>query len=81
MLDSQSPNLASTRSEKTRAQRLKRRLQHYGLRLGRCRSRTPEIPGYGNYWVVSDDNIVVFGAHPHAFSASLEDWLREEYGT
>src|SRR5690349_17077676 len=55
------------------AARLRRTLRKHGLYLAKSRSRTPEVPGYGGYWVVDDTNRVVFGAHPYAFSASLTD--------
>jgi hypothetical protein len=42
--------------------------------LCKARYRNPEVPGYGGFMLVdASTNVVVFGSHPHLFSATLED--------
>jgi hypothetical protein len=52
-----------------------------GLSVQKCRSRNPQLPGFGMYRVIDPyTNRVAFGAHPHDYSATLEEiaaFLRE----
>jgi hypothetical protein len=62
-----------------REARLRRLARKSDLRLVRSRSRNPDLPQYGGYGLVDPfRNAWVYGSHPHAFSATLEDveaWL------
>jgi len=54
--------------------RLRRVARTVGVRVEKSRCRTPETPSYGGYWLVdADRNFVLEGAHPYAFSMTLED--------
>lgn len=60
---------------------IRARARRMGLFVQRCRSRNPRLPSFGMYRVIDPDrNRVVFGAHPHDYSATLEEvdaYLRE----
>ena len=67
----------STKSESNIRARVRRR----DLRVQKCRSRNPQLPSFGMYRVIDPyTTYVVFGAHPHNYSATLDeidDCLRE----
>jgi hypothetical protein len=68
----------STRSEKTRENRLRRLAARQGLEIMKSRSRTPESLEYGGYMIINRyRDSVVLGAYPHSFAMSLDDV--EEY--
>lgn len=66
-------------SDKARENRLRRKAERQGLTLLKSRRRDPDAIDFGGFMIVDQDtNGAVFGATPHAYSASIEeveDWL------
>ncbi|MBY0569101.1 MAG: hypothetical protein K2P70_17455 [Hyphomonadaceae bacterium] len=64
-----------------RESRVRRRARKIGLALQKIRYRLPELRAvYSGYMLVTEDRVAVLGAHPHAYSANLDDietYLRE----
>jgi len=58
---------------KVRENRARRAAQRQGLTLTKSRRRDPRAIDFGGYMLVSGNNAVEFGAHPNAFSASLDE--------
>jgi hypothetical protein len=61
--------------------RLRRIAQRRGYRLIKSRLRDKAAPGYGGYMLIAAfGNLVMLGADPHSFSATLdevEDYLNQ----
>jgi hypothetical protein len=68
-------------TQKTRENRLRRKLSRMGYRLTRSRRRDPQAWDYGGYMIVDIwSGGVVAGAVPHAYSLTLsdvEEWARD----
>lgn len=71
--------MASTKTQENRVRRAARR---HDLGLQKSRTRDPRAPEFGGYMLFDIyRNAVVYGAHPFAFSASLdeiEDFLKKD---
>ena len=62
------------REDKVRENRLRRIADRRGYRLTKSRLRDKAAPGYGGYMLIAAfGNLVMLGADPYAFSATLED--------
>jgi hypothetical protein len=62
------------REDKVRENRLRRTAQRRGYRLMKSRGRDTAAPGYGGYMLIAAfGNLVMLGADPYSFSATLED--------
>ena len=54
--------------------RVRRRARGVGYVVRKCRSRNPERLGFGGYMLIDASlNVIVFGGHPYAYSATIED--------
>lgn len=63
-------NSADARNEALVRARASRR----GHLVKKCRSRNPEVPGFGGFMLVdARTNVIVLGGHPYAYSATIED--------
>lgn len=74
-----------TRDEIARRERRARSAaKKLGLSIRKSRFRHPELrAAYGGFMLVSEDNVIVAGANPRAFSMSLvevEDFVLREGG-
>ena len=66
------------REHKGRENRLRRIAARRGYRLTKSRLRDKGAPGYGGYMLIAAfGNLVMLGAAPHSFSATLDEV--EEY--
>lgn len=64
----------SSTAEKVAENKIRRAAARQGLLLQKSRRRDPRAIDYGGYMLVDMQlNAVVFGAHPNAYSASLEE--------
>lgn len=61
---------AQIKSDKQREYRIRRIAKRDGERLVKSRTRNPELPEYGSYMVVDQNNTVVMGGYGHM---SLDD--------
>jgi hypothetical protein len=60
--------------EKSRENRLRHMARPQGMSLQKSRLCTPNAFGYGGYMLVDTyHNAVVYGGHPWAFSAKLDE--------
>jgi hypothetical protein len=60
--------------DKVRENRLRRIAERRGYRLTKSRLRDKGSPGYGGYMLVAAfGNLVMLGADPYSFCATLED--------
>jgi len=68
--------------EKVRENRLRRMATRQGLKLAKARFRDPRAIGLGGYGIINAYyNMWVVGAHPYAYSMSLdevEEWLTSD---
>jgi hypothetical protein len=68
--------------DKVRENRLRRIAERRGYSLEKSRRRDPKAPDFARFRVIEmRENRAVFGAEPHAFSATLdevEQWLGEK---
>ena len=59
---------------KVRENRLRRIAERRGYRLTKSRARDKAAPGYGGYMLIAAfGNLVMLGADPYSFSATLEE--------
>ena len=59
---------------KVRENRLRRIAERRGYRLMKSRARDKAAPGYGGYMLIAAfGNLVMLGAEPYSFSATLEE--------
>jgi hypothetical protein len=62
------------REDKVRENRLRRLAKRRGYRLSKSRVRDKAALGYGGYMLIAAfGNLVMLGADPYSFSATLED--------
>lgn len=75
-------------SDKVKENRLRRVAERRGLRLEKSRRRDPQAMDFGGFMLIdSYRNFVVAGAHPYAYSLSLDDvekslgeeWCRSDF--
>jgi hypothetical protein len=68
------PGIMSSISSKVAENKVRRAAERQGLLLQKSRRRDPRAIDYGGYMLVDQEkNFAVFGAHPNAYSASLEE--------
>lgn len=53
--------------------RLRRMARRQGLTLLKSRRRDPRATDYGGYMLSNDSNYIVAGAHPNAYSMSIDE--------
>jgi hypothetical protein len=60
-------------TDRTREKRLRRAAARQHLVLKKSRLRDPRALGYGGYMLVDRDNRCLLGAHPYAYSATIDE--------
>jgi hypothetical protein len=59
---------------RAREARARRNAAKVGIVIRKSRYTNPEVPGFGGYMLVcAHRNVILEGAHPHAFSLDLDE--------
>lgn len=63
--------------EKARENRVRRMAERQGLSLRRSRRRDPYATGFGNYWLVDEQDIQIIGDRSGVSLDEIEEYLMD----